>query len=256
VVHGGIIAYNRWKVNSNMAEKTILIVEDDPEIGELIQFHTTRENYVSDVIVSGQRALESIRRTPPDLVILDLMLPDLDGLEICRRVRWDEKTRRIPILIVSAKGEESDIVMGLELGADDYVTKPFSPKVLMARIRNLLRRVEETHHPASDSGTVQRVSLSGGRLVIDCDRRTITLDGEDVEFTRSEFDILNCIVSKPGFVRTRDQIIAAVHGDEMVLSSRTVDVHLAAIRRKLGTLAPLIHTVRGVGYRLEESAIE
>lgn len=239
-----------------VAEKTILIVEDEPEIGELIRFHTERDGYSSGVIASGQRALDAIRRTPPDLVILDLMLPDLDGLEICRRIRWDEDTRHVPILIVSAKGEESDIVAGLELGADDYVTKPFSPRVLMARVRNLFRRLEATRASGLDAAQGQRVSVAGGRLVIDRDRHTILVEGEEVMFTRSEFEILNCLVSKPGFVRTRDQIISAVHGDDMVLSSRTVDVHLASIRRKLGDLASLIHTVRGVGYRLEEPSTD
>jgi two-component system phosphate regulon response regulator PhoB len=159
----------------------------------------------------------------------------------------------VPILIVSAKGEEADIVAGLELGADDYVTKPFSPKVLMARMRNLLRRVEADSE--ADSAERNRISIAGGSLVVDIDRRTVTVSGRAVELTRSEFDILHCLLARPGFVRTRHQIIAAVHGDGTVLTSRTVDVHITAIRRKLDELGELIRTVRGVGYRIDESRV-
>jgi len=233
---------------------TILIVEDEPDIGELIRFHVDREGLATKVIQSGQAAWEEISTHPPRLVILDLMLPDLDGLEICRRMRRAEETRGVPILIVSAKGEESDIVVGLELGADDYVTKPFSPKVLMARMRNLLRRVEAGR--GESTAERNRLSIASGSLIIDVDQRTVTVEDEPVDLTRSEFEILHCLVSRPGFVRTRDQIISAVHGESMVLTSRTVDVHITAIRRKLGDLGKIIRTVRGVGYRLDESGVE
>jgi len=232
---------------------TILIVEDEPEIGDLIRFHVDREGFKAKVIQSGRVAWRAISDTPPRLVILDLMLPDMDGLEICRRMRWNDQTRRVPILIVSAKGEEADIVAGLELGADDYVTKPFSPKVLMARMRNLLRRVEADQ--GAEAATRNRISVAGGSLIVDLDRRTVTVSGREVELTRSEFDILHCLLSRSGFVRTRHQIIAAVHGDGTVLTSRTVDVHITAIRRKLGALGDLIKTVRGVGYRVDESRV-
>ncbi|MBL1216030.1 MAG: DNA-binding response regulator [Planctomycetes bacterium] len=236
-------------------KKTILIVEDEPEIGELIRFHAEREGYEADVIASGKTALEAIRRRPPDLIILDLMLPDVDGLEVCRQVRWDETTRHVPIIIASARGEETYIVTGLELGADDYVTKPFSPKVLMARVRSLLRRLDASQH-SRGQGQANLARAAGDRLVLDRDQRTVAVDGAVVEFTRCEFEILDCLMSKPGFVRTRDQIIAAIHGDEMVQTSRTVDVHLASIRRKLGALSDLVQTVRGVGYRLDESIVD
>ena len=232
----------------------ILIVEDEPDIGELIRFHVDREGFVASVIQSGSAAWDEISRNPPRLVILDLMLPDLDGLEICRRMRWNEQTRSVPILIVSAKGEEADIVSGLELGADDYVTKPFSPKVLMARMRNLLRRVESEGD--ADLAQRNRINLADGALTIDLDQHTVTVVGREVELTRCEFDILHCLVARPGFVRTRDQIIAAVHGENAVLTSRTVDVHITAIRRKLGELGAIIRTVRGVGYRVDETAME
>ncbi len=231
--------------------ETILIVEDEPDIGELIRFHVDQEGHPAQVVQSGLSAWEKINQDPPRLVILDLMLPDLDGLEICRRMKRHDHTRDIPVMIVSAKGEEADIVVGLELGADDYVTKPFSPKVLMARMRNLLRRTSGAVTPIAPDHN--KISIADGSFVIDLDRHHITVGGKPVEFTRSEFDILHCLVSKPGFVRTRDQIIASVHGESAVLTSRTVDVHITAIRRKLGEFGGLIRTVRGVGYRVEET---
>lgn len=230
----------------------ILIVEDEPDIGELIRIHLQRLGLQARVQQSGLAAWSSIESDPPRLVVLDLMLPDMDGFEICRRMRSGEQTRDVPILIVSAKGEESDIVAGLELGADDYVTKPFSPKILMARVQNLLRRVESDG--ASQADTARTIRIAGGRLCIDLDHHSVLVNGSDVEFTRSEFDILLCLVSRPGFVRTRDQLISAVHGEMAVLTARTMDVHIASIRRKLGPLRELIRTVRGVGYRIDESA--
>jgi len=232
----------------------ILIVEDEPDIGELIRFHVDREGYEARVIRSGQAAWKEISANPPRLVILDLMLPDLDGFEICRRMRWNEPTRRVPVLIVSARGEEADIVAGLELGADDYLTKPFSPKVLIARLRNLLRRAEGDKSRGAADGRL--ITVADGSLRIDLNRHTVTVAGQVVDFTRCEFEILRCLVSRPGFVRTRDQIISAVHGENAVLTSRTVDVHITAVRRKLGELGRLIRTVRGVGYRLDETSLE
>jgi len=229
----------------------IVVVEDEPDIGALIRFHLEREGFAAQVHQSGRSAWTAIEKAPPRMVILDLMLPDMDGFEICRRIRRNERTRDVPVLMVSAKGEEADIVSGLELGADDYVTKPFSPKVLMARVRNLLRRVEHDDEFAGDAGRV--ISLASGSLRIDLDRHTVAVNGGDIDLTRSEFDILRCLVSRPGFVRTRDQLIAAVHGELAVLTARTVDVHITAIRRKLGPLRDLIRTVRGVGYRIVES---
>jgi two-component system phosphate regulon response regulator PhoB len=234
-------------------EPQILIVEDEKEIGDLIRFHLEREGFAARTIQSGRVALDEISRRPPTLLVLDLMLPDLDGLEICRRLKWEETTRAIPILILSAKGEESDIVAGLEVGADDYVTKPFSPKVLMARIRNVLRRSMGSAPEPSSGG---QLSIAEGSLVIDFDRHEVIVDDATIDLTRTEFEILRCLVSRPGFVRTRDQIIRAVHGEQAVLTPRTVDVHITAIRRKLGSVGNLIRTVRGVGYRLDESSVE
>jgi DNA-binding response OmpR family regulator len=227
----------------------VLIVEDEVEIAELMQFHCERDGLHTSLVHNGKLALDVIRRQKPDLVILDLMLPDLDGLEICRRMKRADELRGIPILMVSAKGEESDVVAGIELGADDYVTKPFSPKILMARVRNILRRQEIDGDKQADGN---RLVLIEGRLVIDIERHSVSVDGVTVELTLTEFGILHFLASRPGFVRTRDQIIAAVHGKSTVLSSRTVDVHITALRRKLGGLGECIETVRGVGYRFGE----
>lgn len=232
---------------------SILIVEDELEIAELMRFHLQREGFPSSIVQSGRIALSAVETNRPDLILLDLMLPDLDGLEVCRRLKWAPQTRSIPILIVSAKGDEADIVAGIELGADDYVTKPFSPKVLLARVKNILRRVSGEAAPRSDlAPSGNSVGLADGALVIDADRHTITIHQKPVDLTVTEFGILQYLASRPGFVRTRDQIIAAVHGESAVLSSRTVDVHVTALRRKLGEYGGMIQTVRGVGYRLSE----
>ncbi len=227
----------------------ILIVEDEAEIAELIRHHVDREGFRGSVVHSGRLALESIRRRAPDLVILDLMLPDLDGLEVCRRLRYEPQTRNLPILILSARGEEADIVAGIELGADDYVTKPFSPRVLTARVRNLLRRREVKEH----DGSPRQIRPGTGKLVIDLDRHSVEVQGRPVELTPTEFGILECLAGRAGFVRTRDQIIASVHGESTVLSQRAVDVHIAALRKKLGDSGSMIETVRGIGYRLRDA---
>jgi two-component system alkaline phosphatase synthesis response regulator PhoP len=235
-----------------MNKKLILIVEDELEIAELLAFHVKRDGFDGRIARTGRQGLASIESARPALILLDLMLPDLDGLEVCRRLKREAETRDIPILIVSAKGDESDIVAGIELGADDYVTKPFSPKVLLARIKNVLRRQEIESQPNQPTG--DRTSMADGTLVIDSGRHVVTAFGKPVELTVTEFGILDFLAARPGFVRTRDQIIASVHGDSAVLSRRTVDVHVTSLRKKLGELGGMIQTVRGVGYRLSELA--
>ncbi len=233
----------------------ILIVEDELEIAELMRFHVEREGLAGRIVQSGRLALQAVESEQPDLILLDLMLPDLDGLEVCRRLKYKSETRTIPILIVSAKGDEADVVAGIELGADDYVTKPFSPKVLMARIKNILRRHSGDMTASAAAASTHARSLGDGSLTIDVDRHEVRVNQRKVDLTVTEFGILQYLAGKPGFVRTRDQIIAAVHGDSAVLSSRTVDVHVTALRRKLGDLGGMIQTVRGVGYRLVEPAV-
>jgi two-component system, OmpR family, alkaline phosphatase synthesis response regulator PhoP len=237
---------------------TMLIIEDEPDIAELMRFHLHREGFAVRSVHSGRVALNEIERNPPDLILLDLMLPDLDGLEVCRRLKRVPQTADIPIVMVTAKGEEADIVTGIELGADDYITKPFSPRVLVTRVKNVLRRrgdkgqAVQPQQPDSPAS----ITLAGGTLQIDPGRHVVSAYGSAVELTLTEFGILHYLAKHPGFVRTRDQIIAAVHGRETVLSSRTIDVHVTALRRKLGDLGELIQTVRGVGYRIKESAGE
>jgi two-component system, OmpR family, alkaline phosphatase synthesis response regulator PhoP len=228
-----------------MAGSDVLIVEDDVEIAELIRFHVSREGMAPRVVHSGADALKAVDQAVPDAMVLDIMLPDVDGLEVTRRIRKRFSSGQIPIVMVTAKGEESDIVSGLELGADDYVTKPFSPAVLMARIRNVLRRRDE--HP--DEGGSSGIKLFEGGLSIDIDGHTVKIEGQEVELTLTEFRLLEYLARRPGFVRTRDQIVAAVRGEGAVLSSRAVDVHVASLRQKLGGFSWVVETVRGVGYR-------
>jgi two-component system phosphate regulon response regulator PhoB len=222
-----------------------LIVEDENEIADLVKFHLEREGMQVSVARNGRKAIEMAQGSGFDLIVLDLMLPDLDGLEICRRLKGQDRTKEIPVVMLTARGEESDIVAGLEMGADDYVTKPFSPRVLMARLRNALRKTGATE-------PTERISLVNGRLLIDRERHVVTVDGQTIELTVTEFGILHFLALRPGFVRTRDQIISAVHGRNTVLSSRTVDVHVTAVRRKLGALGECVQTVRGVGYRFRD----
>jgi DNA-binding response OmpR family regulator len=222
-----------------------LIVEDENEIADLVKFHLERDGMQVSVARNGRKAIEMVQGAGYDLIVLDLMLPDLDGLEICRRLKGQDRTKEIPVVMLTARGEESDIVAGLEMGADDYVTKPFSPRVLMARLRNALRKTGATE-------STERISLVNGRLLIDRERHVVTVDGQAIDLTVTEFGILHFLSLRPGFVRTRDQIISAVHGRNTVLSSRTVDVHVTAVRRKLGALGECVQTVRGVGYRFRD----
>jgi two-component system phosphate regulon response regulator PhoB len=231
------------------AKITALIVEDEQEIAELVRFHLHREGFDCSVTRSGRRALELARQSPPKLLVLDLMLPDLDGLEVCKRMKEHEETRAVPIVMLSARGSENDIVNGIELGADDYVTKPFSPRVLMARIHNALRR---TTSPIQEQAIESTIIRCGGKLIIDKERHQVSVNGKQVSLTITEFEMLNMLARKPGYVRTRDQIIAAIHGPLTVLSQRTIDVHITAIRRKIGDVGEAIETVRGVGYRFAD----
>ncbi|MAJ47414.1 MAG: DNA-binding response regulator [Planctomycetaceae bacterium] len=233
-----------------MNDSCILVVEDEVEIAELIEFHARRDGFRTRVVHSGKTALDSLSREIPDVIVLDLMLPDVDGLEVLRRVRRAEATAHLPVLIVSAKGDESDVVAGIELGADDYVTKPFSPRILMARLKNVMRRQNSDFEP--NQNEPERYVLCGGELVIDPARHVVRLSGNEIDLTLTEFGMLQYLAARPGFVRTREQIISAVHGRATVLSSRTVDVHVTALRRKLGELGNRIETVRGVGYRFAE----
>jgi len=233
-------------INTN---RTALVVEDEPEIADLVKFHLEREGVDVTITRSGRRALELARKSIPDLLVLDLMLPDLDGLEVCRRLKENDETKKIPVVMLTARGSEADIVAGIEMGADDYVTKPFSPRVLMARLQNAMRKHGIPGVEQHDGVLVR----CGGKLTIDKERHVVICNGETISLTITEFEMLFMLAKRPGFVRTRDQIISTVHGPLTVLSQRTIDVHITAIRRKMQDLGDSIETVRGVGYRFSDS---
>jgi len=226
-----------------MAQR-VLIVEDEPDIRDLLVFHLEREGYQVTQCRSGAEALRVARATPPDLVLLDLMLPEMDGLEVCRRLRQEPATQALPIVMLTARGDEVDRVLGLELGADDYVVKPFSPRELVARIRAVLRRARP---PA---GTAPLVI---GRIAIDAAAHHVTVDGAAVSLTRKEFDLLRALAEARGRVLSREYLLDHVWGYTAAgeIESRTVDVHVRRLRQKLGTEGQRIGTVTGVGYRFE-----
>jgi len=234
------------------SKRTVLIVEDEQEIADLVKFHLQHEGIEVTMTRSGRKALDLARQSKPDLVILDLMLPDLDGIEVCRRLREHDDTKEIPIVILTARGTEADIVAGIEMGADDYVTKPFSPRVLMARIQNAMRKRVNQGGESQQEGVLIRCN---GKLIIDRERHVVSCHGKVVALTITEFEMLFMLAKRPGFVRTRDQIIATVHGPLTVLSQRTIDVHITAIRRKIEDFGEAIETVRGVGYRFTDGAL-
>ncbi|MDH7600131.1 MAG: response regulator transcription factor [Sedimentisphaerales bacterium] len=224
-----------------MPAKRILIVEDEPDILELLRITLAKEGYDPIFAKTGEQAIELAKKDLPDMVVLDIMLPGIDGLDVCKILRSDPRTSHIPIIMLTARSEEADIVTGLEVGADDYVTKPFSPKVLSARIRNLLRRQAAT---IPDQRPIRL-----GSLIIDTMRREVSIKGRPVILTYTEFNILLALARRPGVVLTRYQIMDAAHGQEYVATDRAVDVQIVALRRKLGTYGRCIQTVRGVGYR-------
>jgi two-component system phosphate regulon response regulator PhoB len=225
--------------------KRILVVDDERDLTDLLAFNLQRAGYDVIPAYNGSDAIDIARRDIPDLIILDLMLPGMDGTEVTRRLKADTKTAGIPIIMLSAKSEETDVVVGLTLGADDYVTKPFSPKILLARMATVLRRSEQPH---TESGI-----LRAGPLSIDTSKHDVTLNDESVRLTLTEFKLLHALVSARGRVLTRDQLMDKAMGTDVFVTDRAIDVHITAIRKKLGDSSWLVHTVRGVGYRLRES---
>ncbi len=227
-----------------MKMTTILVVDDEEDIVELVELNLAREGYRVLGCATGEKALEIARSKRPNLIVLDLMLPGMDGLEVCRRLKTDPKTASIPIVILTAKGEESDVVAGLEVGADDYVTKPFSGKVLAARVRRLLRRAAQ---PAEEQEVIKLHDLT-----IDPGRHEVWAQGRKADLTRTEFSILHLLARRAGLVLSRYQIVDAIHGDDYTVTDRAVDVQIVALRRKLGPCGQYIETVRGVGYRFRD----
>jgi len=228
-----------------MAKEKILVVDDEEDILELVRHHLKREGYEVQCAATGEKALQLARRESFDLIILDLMLPGMDGREVTRMLRTDPRTRHMPILMLTAKGEESDVVTGLELGADDYLTKPFSPRILVARSRAVLRRA--IMEPADENAIieVQGITIHPGR-------RSVTIQGAPVNLTYTEFQVLCVLARRPGWVFTRSQIVDLVRGDDYPVTDRSVDVQIVGLRKKLGKLGALIETVRGVGYRFAD----
>lgn len=224
----------------------ILIVEDEPDIANLIAYNLRREGFEVLIAGEGRQALQLVRSHPPLLILLDLMLPDLGGLEVCRRLKQGEKTSAIPVIMVTAKGEETDVVVGLEMGADDYVVKPFSVKELMARVRAVLRR------PAAEQEERSRTRIEAGAITVDLDRHEVRVHGKPVELTLAEFRLLHALLSNRGRVLTRDQLLDRITEERAVIIDRNVDVHIGSVRRKLGDQRDCLLTVRGVGYKWKE----
>jgi two-component system alkaline phosphatase synthesis response regulator PhoP len=228
-----------------MANEQILVVDDEEDILELMRYNLTKEGYQVSCATSGEQALARASEETPDLIVLDLMLPGMDGLDVCRQLKTTANTRDVPIVMLTAKSEEADIVTGLELGADDYVTKPFSPRVLLARIRSVLRR-QVVVGPEED----QILRIHG--LEIDPARHEVIVGQERVDLSASEFRILHFLARKPGWVYSRSQIITAIRGDDYPVTDRSVDVAIVGLRKKLGDSGSLIETVRGVGYKFRD----
>ena len=222
----------------------IAVVDDEPDILELVSLHLKKANFIVKEFQNAERFLKFLKKETPELIILDLMLPDLDGLEICKNLKRDPNLSSIPVIMLTAKGEEIDKILGLELGADDYVTKPFSPKELVARVKAVLRR-----HKRKEE--TQKIEI-GNILVIDLQKYHVYVEGKKTELTPTEFKILKILASKRGWVFTRDQILDSLWGNEKAVIDRTIDVHIKNLREKLGKAGIFIRNLRGVGYKFEE----
>lgn len=225
-------------------KKKILVIDDEKDIIELLKYNLEREGYQVICAENGEVALNFVKKEKPDLVVLDLMLPGMDGLTVCKILKRDENTASIPIIMLTAKDTESDVIVGLEVGADDYITKPFSPRVLIARIKAVLRRKTET--------LKSEEIVKKGDLVIDTIKHTVNIKDKPLELTITEFRILGFLAKNQGKAFNRDQILNNAWAEEPFIIDRAVDVHVRALRKKLGKLSNLIETVRGVGYRFKE----
>lgn len=223
----------------------ILVVDDEEDLLELIKFNLERDGYDVDCAESGEEAVKKVAASTYDLILLDLMLPGIDGLEVTKILKADSQTRDIPIIMLTAKGEEADVVVGLEFGADDYITKPFSPRVLTARIKAVLRRKIRA---SSEGANLIRIH----EFIIDSTKHEVVAGSERVDLTYTEFQVLKYLAENPGWVFTRSQIVDSVRGDGYAVTDRSVDVQIAGLRKKLGKYGEYIETVRGVGYRFME----
>ncbi len=229
-----------------MAKERILVVDDEEDIVELVRFHLAREGFAVETAASGEEALKKVRQGAFALLVLDLMLPGLDGLEVARALKAETRTAGLPIVMLTAKGEDADVVAGLELGADDYVTKPFSPRVLLARIKAVLRRRSRAAVDDQSVITIHDLEIHPGR-------RSVLAGGKPIDLTFTEFQLLTFLARRPGWVFTRSQIVDAVRGTDYPVTDRSVDVQVVGLRKKLGPYGRYIETVRGVGYRFREA---
>ncbi len=228
-----------------MTDKHILVVDDEEDILELVRYNLEKEGYSVTCASTGEEGLRLARSEQPDVVLLDLMLPGFDGLDVCKLLKSDPNTKEIAIIMLTAKGDEVDIVTGLELGAEDYITKPFSPKVLGARIRTVLRRSTEETSSLQNPIEVEGISINPRR-------HEVLVGGINTDLTHTEFKILHLLVGQPGVVFTRDQIVDKVHGEDYPVTDRSIDVQIVGLRKKLGDRGRLVETVRGVGYRFKD----
>lgn len=228
-----------------MSGENILIVEDEEDIISLVEYNLLKCGFQVNSVTNGEEAITLVRKTPPDLILLDLMLPGLSGYDVCKSIRQDERTRSIPIIMLTAKGEEADMVQGLEMGADDYIPKPFSPKILMARVSAVLRRTVPAAHPENAPIQINEMEIHPGK-------HQLFIKDEPVNLTFTEFQILHFLIQRPGWVFTRSQIIDAVRGEDYPVTDRSVDVQIVSLRKKMGEYGDLIETVRSVGYRFKD----
>lgn len=228
-----------------MSKSTIIVVEDEEDIFEVVRYNLEKEGFHVHGAFSGEIAQQKIKSHHPDLVLLDLMLPGISGLDLCRKLKQQDDTRQIPIIMVTAKTEDADIVAGLELGAEDYITKPFSPRVLIARVRSVLRRQKLG---VIDESNI--INFDG--MLINPGQHKVSINDTRLDLTPSEFRILHFIARRPGWVYTRDQIIDAVRGEGYAITDRAIDVQVVGLRKKLGEFGVWIETVRGIGYRFRE----
>ena len=227
-----------------MKDKLIAVIDDEPDILELVALHLKRANFKVSKFQEAESFIKSLEEETPDLIILDLMLPDADGIEVCKYLKKEERLSTIPIIMLTARAEETDIILGLELGADDYVTKPFSPRELVARVKAVLRRREQRQ----ESKKIEVENL----LMIDLQKYEVYVEGQRINLTPTEFKILKVLSERKGWVFSREQILDYLWGNEKVVLDRTVDVHIKNLREKLKSAGRLIKNVRGIGYKLEE----
>jgi len=227
-----------------MLKEKILVIEDDKHISKLVKYNLEKAGYDSTVVEDGEEALDVLGKQGADLIILDIMLPKMDGFEVCRAIKQNNKLKNIPVIMLTAKGEEVDRIVGLELGADDYVVKPFSPRELMLRVKAILRRGKAEESPKD--------IIKIGTLVIDIPKHRVTVNNKEVELTPIEFKLLVTLIERNGRIQSRDQLLSDVWDMHSDVFTRTVDTHIKRLREKLGKMGDIIETVRGLGYRCKE----